>query len=139
MAVNSGATALAYVTPTDTYEWGYAGLAAGATEYSVPGESGTSISIGAMCLVAKHFIGIGGMQISAPSSGTTNSYTLYTGTQGSLSSTGLTCSVSSSGNKYCTGSGSVACAVGTAWAVVVVNGSTGTSGISGISLEYTVP
>ena len=139
-AVNAGATALAYSTPTYDVMFASASISSGVTDYLAPGVFNTSNTAGALCPRALHFTSLYFTQTTAAAT-TGTTVTLYVGTAGSaLSSTTLTCTTGATGKTCSDTSHTVACTAGQGWSVQEnVAGTEANTGLNMYGLTYTVP
>jgi len=138
--VNSGATALAYATPTFDVMFGSASITSGTTDYLAPGVVNTSNAAGAICPRNLHFTSLNFAQTTAAAT-TGTTVTLYVGTAGgSLSATSMTCTTSATGKTCSDTSHSVACTAGQGWSIQEnVAGTEANTGLNMFGLSTTAP
>lgn len=110
--------------------WSTASFGAGTTNYTVPGNSGTVLTIGGLAsksgIISNLFIRV----TTAPASAQSDVYTVYVGTPGAMTATGVTCSVAAAANTCSDVTDVATITAGQAWAVQVVTGATNATGAS---------
>lgn len=99
------------------------------TQYYLPGGVGTSTNNNGFVAAAGIFSLLSCSVATSPGVAATDTCTLYTGaTQGSLSASALTCTISGISQKLCSDSAdSVTVAAGTLWAFVITTSTTATA------------